>query len=218
MITGIQQKTEHGAVYITHRNSTRTGNIINYNFDNSIQYNRIIFESASFSQTFYNISSVYGNNRISFSVDNAATEIFTLADGFYDTNGLMTLIATALNTGHNYFTYSVTNFKITITITAGHTLRFVRFTSANSSNVQNANKLYDMLGFSSTFAIFSSNLSTSVTGDNPVNLQPITQLLLSSPAFESQFTVQNNDCPFSVPITVEYGHFQSYSRSNDFTS
>ena len=71
---------------------------------------------------------------------------------------------TALNTGHNYFTYSITSFKITITITAGHTLRFVRFSDTN------ANKIYDMLGFSSSFAVFSTNLNTSITGDNPVNM------------------------------------------------
>jgi hypothetical protein len=80
----------------------------------------------------------------------------------------MTLVMLALNTGHNYFTFSVTNFRITINITAGHTLKFVRFSTANE------NKLYDMMGFNTSSAIFLTNVSTTVTSNMPVNMNPIT--------------------------------------------
>ena len=86
----------------------------------------------------------------------------------------MTLVAQILNTGHSYFTFSVTNFRVTINITAGHTLKFIRFGDSNND------KIYDMLGFNTSSAIFLTNASTTVTSNMPVNMNPITHLLLSS--------------------------------------
>lgn len=122
-----------------------------------------MLESCSFSQTFYNISALYGNNKISFIVDNGIQETYNLADGFYDSDQLMTLILQALNNNHNYFTYTVANFKVTITIQSGHTLKLVRFGDTN------ADKIYDMLGFSSSNRAFNFNNPTNIVSNNPIN-------------------------------------------------
>jgi len=111
------------------------------------------------------VSSLYGNSTLSVSVDGAATTQIVFPDGHYTASQLLTLLCSELNTlaSGSHFTFAITDYKATITIGAGKTVRFFRSSTTYGNNV------YDMIGLISTNTVFTTNKGTSIVGDYYVN-------------------------------------------------
>lgn len=65
--------------------------------------------------------------------------------------------------GGSHFTFAVTDYKATITINGGKTVRFFRSSTTYGNNV------YDMIGLAPSNLVFSTNTGISVVGDYYVN-------------------------------------------------
>ena len=72
--------------------------------------------------------------------------------------------------GGNHFTFAVTDYKATITINGGKTVRFFRSSTTFGNNV------YDMIGLAPTNPVFTANTGISVIGDYYVNFTNIVML------------------------------------------
>jgi hypothetical protein len=207
------------------QNSTTLGNSGRLVLQEPIIANRneklfVCVMSATFPNSWYNLSTYLNNNTISFKeTSDSSYKVIVLDEGSYDINELNTEIKTKLEANStNSLTYTLTYNEIT---------NSVNITHSNTANITtnfdftNLNSCRRMLGFLSGIKTID-NSTTSITSDRAVDItDTYNSIYIRLPNLSNQKVIESSTGRYSnivahIPVPLSRNTIFTYEPQHPF--